>query len=302
MPVAEPVQGFTVVDLTFEDGCTKGITANMPTSTITYTPTITDTPTMTPTPDCSAYSMTPFFFNNFALQNLWITNGDVVDTVVQQIQLDWNYAEQLGITNGYPNLNVDWFSWESSYINLDGDGGARDYDSPTNWGGSRDFDAGDDYEFEVDFDGDWAGGGPLPGVVSSDFGIIVDFANGCQLRRDAVPRPIITWTPSLTPTFTWTPSPPPPPTSTPLPSNTPLPTATPLPTFTPTITWTPSITPSPTDTLVPSATSIPTNTQVPSDTPVPSETPDWDATATASSPTPSSTPVTPSPTPVIIVD
>ena len=283
LPIWEPIQGNTVVNLEFEDGCIKGITGNMPTATITHTPTITDTPTITPTPDCSAYSMSNFSFANGALQSLTVTNGDVVDAVASQIQLDWNFAEAYANANGYPNLNVDWFRWAGSYFHLGGNGDfVIDSSSPTNWGGALPFNAGSSYTWQIDFDGDWAGGGSLfPDVVSNDFGVIIDFANGCQLRRDAVPRPIISWTPSSTPTVTWTPTPPPPPTNTPLPTATPLPSATPLPTFTPTITWTPSITPSPTTTPLPTATSLPTNTVppptvtntlVPSITPVPSNT------------------------------
>ncbi len=78
-PVAVPVQGNTTVDLVFEDGCTLGIAANLPTTTATLTPTITDTPTVTPTPDCNDYSMTGFSFLNSAILSMNITNGDVVE-------------------------------------------------------------------------------------------------------------------------------------------------------------------------------------------------------------------------------
>jgi hypothetical protein len=285
-PVAEPLQGGTTVDLEFDDSCVKGVSANMPTSTITLTPTITDTPTATPTPDCSKYSMSNFTFSNGAVQQLAVFNGDVVDAEVYQIQFNWNYAEQYGTINGYPNLNVDLFSWATSNFYMGGNNdGVQDYSSPSNWtsalpSNNLPFNSGSSYDWMIDFDGDWAGGGPLSDLVSDDFGVIIDFANGCQLRRDPIPRAVITWTPSLTPSLTWTPTPPPPPTATPLPTITPLPTATPLPTYTPSDTVTPSITPSPTDTPVPSATPLPTNT------PEPTDTPDWDATATAATPTP----------------
>jgi len=297
-PVAEPVQGNTVVDLEFDDNCHKGISANMPTATVSLTPTITETPTITPTPDCSKYSMSNFTFVNTAIQRLTVTNGDVVDTDATQIQLNWNYAESYGVANGYPNLNVDWFMWGGSYIHLGINGdGSIDSSSPTNWGGSVPFNAGSSYTWEIDFDLDWAFGGPLTDVVSNDFGVIIDFVNGCQLRRDAIPRPIISWTPSATPTVTWTPTPPPPPTNTPVPTNTPTPSNTPLPTNTPTITYTPSITPSPTTTPVPTTTPLPTNTPVPTATLPPSVTP-IPPTATPLTPTltPSITPTVP-PTP-----
>ncbi len=297
-PVAEPVQGSTIVDLEFDDNCLKGISANMPTATVSLTPTITETPTITPTPDCSAYSMTAFSFNSYAIQEMWITNGDVVDTTVSQIQLNWNYAETYGVANGYPNLYIDWYQWNGSYFHLGGNGdGVDDSSSPTTWSGTLPFNNGSTYNWDIDFDGNWGGSAPLPGVISSDFGVIIDFANGCQLNRPAIPRPIISWTPSATPTVTWTPTPPPPPTNTPLPTNTPTPSNTPLPTSTPTITYTPSITPIPTTTPVPTTTPLPTNTPVPTAT-LPSSVTPIPPTATPLTPTltPSITPTVP-PTP-----
>ena len=300
IPSGDPVQGPLSVNLEFEDSCMKGISANMPTSTATLTPTITETPTTTPTPDCSLYTLGNFTFSSGAVQQLTVFNGDVVDTQANQIQFNWDYAENYGVVNGYPSLNVDWFRWNGSYFHLGGNGDLiADYSSPTNWSGSIPFNAGSSYIWQIDFDEDWAGGSPMTDVVSNDFGVIIDFANGCQLRRDPVPRPIISWTPSATPTVTWTPTPPPPPTATPLPSNTPLPSATPLPSFTPTDTRTPTITPSPTDTLVPSATALPTNTPEPTDTLVPSNTP---VPPTATPKTPTNTPtatLSPTPSPTI---
>jgi hypothetical protein len=298
-PVAEPVQGALSVDLVFDDNCHKGFSTNLPTSTPTPTPTITSTPTITPTPDCSLYSMTGFSFNNMAIQEMWITNGDVVDATVSQIQLDWNYAEQYGNVNGYPNLNVDWFSWNGFWFSLDGQNGAREYNSPTSWiSGSLPFNSGSTYNWDIDFDSDWGWGGSLtPDVINSDFGVIIDFTNGCQLRRDAVPRPVISWTPSPTPTHTWTPTPIPPPTDTPEPTSTFTPSVTPLPTFTFTPSWTPSITPTASDTPIPTSTFTPTNTPITptaTNTPIPSDTPEPSATFT---PLPTNTPTeTPIPT------
>ena len=282
-----PLGGITSTDLEFDDGCHKIDGLNLPTATPSPTPTIT------PTPDCNDYSLGAFSFNNFAIQNLSVTNGDVVDAVVNQIQFNWNYAELLGATNGYNNLYVDWFAWNGSYFHLDGPGPPQDPHSPTNWtGGALPFNAGSSNNWSIDFNLDWGGGGPLTGVVSNDFGVIIDFANGCQLRRDPIPRGIITWTPSPTPSITWTPLPPPPATATALP---PTPTATPLPSLTPTDTWTPSITPSATETLVPTITpSITDTVPVPTDTytTVPSWTPiPPDTNTPIPTYTPSSTPV-----------
>jgi len=262
-PASDPVQGALSVDLEFDDNCHKGITANMPTSTPTLTPTITDTPTITPTPDCSKYSKTGFSFVNMAQQKMSITNGDVVDANVSQIRFDWNYAESYGNVNGYPLLNVDWFSWNGGYFHLGGEGdGINDDSSTTVWSGSVPFISGSTYTLNIDFDLDWGGGGPLSDMINNDFGIIIDFDNGCQLNQSAIPRVVTSWTPSPTPTPTLTPSPLPPPTATSLPTATPLPTFTPLPTLTFTSSWTPSITPTASDTPIPSSTSLPTNTPI----------------------------------------
>lgn len=187
-PVAEPVQGNTSVDLIFDDNCHKGFTADLPTSTPTYTPTITDTPTITPTPDCSKYSATGFTFMDWAQQYMTIVNGDVVDTRVIQLDLTWANAENYATINGFPLMNVDWFSWGGSYFD-DGQDGDRYYNSPTSLLGNEPFNAGSSYVWKIDFDGDWAGSGALsPPMVDEDFGYVIYFQNGCQLSRDAVPR------------------------------------------------------------------------------------------------------------------
>jgi len=228
-PTGAPIQGDISVDLEFEDGCILNVTDNFATvtpsftPTISLTPTITYTPTAAPPPDCSTYSLGGFTFGNQGVISLNVTNGDVVDTTVSTIQFDWSFAENFGVANGYPNLNVDWFSWNGVRFYLGGnDDFVRDIDSPTNWiGGSRPFNAGSSYTWRIDFDDDWGGGGPLTNLVSNDFGVIIDFANGCQLRRDPVPRGIITWTPTDTPTSTGSPT------------NTATSTFTPIPTWTP---------------------------------------------------------------------
>jgi len=268
------LEGDTSVDLVFDDGCHKGISVNMPTSTLTLTPTITSTPTITPTPDCSKYTASGFNFTSWAMQDLTVRNNDVSDTKITKIEFFWGYSENYGEANGYNLLNVDWFKWRGAYMG-EGQDGTRDYDSSTIWSGNLDFNAGTNNVWQIDFDNDWGAGGILTDARNSDFGFIIDFQNGCQLVRNVAPRAIITWTATATPTTTPTPSPPPPPTNTPLPSNTPLPTSTPLPTNTPTITWTPSKTPIPTSTLIPSVTSWPTNTPLPptsTRTPLPSAT------------------------------
>ena len=268
-PVAEPVQGNTSVDLIFDDNCHKGFTANLPTSTPTYTPTITETPTVTPTPDCSKYSMTGFTFTDWAQLRMTVFNGDVVDTRTVQLTLNWDNAESFASANGFPNMNVDWFSWGGVYY-VEGQDGTRYYSSPTSLSGNAPFNAGSSYLWKIDFDGDWAGSGSLaPPMNNNDFGFVIEFQNGCILSQTAIPRTIATWTPTPTPTNTWTPTPPPPPTDTAVPTDTPPPTNTPPPTRTFTPSWTPTITLTPSNTPVSTNTPFPTNTDIPTDTPIP---------------------------------
>ncbi len=235
----------------FEEGCHLvvggGTATPSPTPTDTATPTVTATPTNTPIPDCDLYVLTDFEFRNSAIQRVLLYNGDFVDTQVTRIRFDWDYAEQLGQAMGYNNLNVDWFRWGGSDVWGDGNGSTRDYnsntdtqsDTPSSWEGPMDFREHNVYALDIDFDSDWADGGPLPGVISDDFGLIIDFANGCQLQRNAVPRPVYTLTPTNTPTITPTR------TNTATPTITNTPTRTPTPSRTPTSTRTPTITPTP---------------------------------------------------------
>ncbi len=287
------LEGDHAVDLEFDDGCHKGVTVNMPTSTPTATPTETATPTITPTPDCSKYNLNAFTFRNGGQLRTFIKNNDVVDAQLTSLELIWDYAEQYGAVNGYNNLNMDWYKWNGGFFPGHGNGGARDYSSSSIWTGTVPFDAGIRYRWDIDFDNDWGGGGPLTGVVSNDFGVRALFDNGCSIIRNAVPRAVSTFTVTPTPTRTFTASPPPPPTSTLPPSNTPLPSNTPRPTRTPTRTPSPTITLTPSNTPVPSHTSWPTNTPRPTRTPWPSQTP-VPATSTpvptVLTPTPSDTP------------
>lgn len=260
----------------------------------------TATPTITPTPDCSAYSMSDFSFGSWAMQSMTVTNGDIVDAEISRVIFDWDYAEQFGESNGYPNLNLDWIEWGGSRIwgRNNGDG-VRDYGSVTDtdvdyssyWKGPDDFNAGSTYTLKFDFDNDWAGGGALTNVTSDDFGISIHFTNGCQLNRAANPQPLITWTATNTPTVTNTATATAVPSLTYTPSQTPTASDTPTPSDTPTASNTPPP-PTATDTPVP-----PTNTPLPTSTPLPTNTPA--PTSTSSFPTDTPTPepsATPSPT------
>jgi len=254
------------------------------------------TPTITPTPDCSKYSMTEFTFSKWAMMSLTIENGDIVDTEISKIQLDWDFAEAFGEQNGYPNLNLDWIKKDGSEIWGNGNGdGVKDMGSWTDtsadyaysWDGPQAFNAGGSDTLKFDFDGDWGGGGALDNLTSDDFGIVIDFTNGCQLNRPASPQTLITWTPTKTPTNTPTSLPP---TDTPTPSNTPTASNTPSPTNTPTASNTP---------LPPTATPTASDTPTPSNTPATTNTPTPTSTNTSGPPTDTPTPepsLTPSPT------
>ncbi len=293
MPRYVGLEGDHAVDLEFDDGCFKGVTVDMPTSTPTATPTDTPTPTITPTPDCSRYRLWDITFRDNDQLRTWIKNRDVVDTQLVSLELIWDYAEQYAAANGYNNMNMDWFKWSGSYFPGHGNGGARDYSSSSSWSGTLPFNAGVKYRWDIDFDQGWGGGGPLTGVVSNDFGVRAVFANGCTIIKNPVPRSINTFTPSPTPTRTRTATAVPPPTSTSPPTNTPLPSNTPRPTRTPTITPSPTITRTPSDTPVPSHTSWPTNTPRPTRTPWPS----WTPVPATSTPVPTMLTSTPSDTP-----
>jgi hypothetical protein len=313
LPTDKVLQGLYSVDMLFDDDCHKGVTSDVP------------SPTPTPVPNCDLYTLSAFSFQAGAQQSITVFNGDVYDTELEQVRFEWEFAETFGENNGAPNLNVDWFKWNGADAWGWGDWGSgpgwgEDFasitdtkvDSSWSWEGPFEFNAGQSYTLKIDFDNDWGTGGVLPDVVSDDFGIRLDFENGCVLERGSIPRAVYTYTPTITPTPTDTPTPtntptktptptnPPPPSNTPIPSDTPIPSNTPLPTNTPTITNTPlptptsTNTPTPTITPVPSHTPLPTNTPVPSNTPVPTDT---DVPTETSTPTKTSTPTeTPIPT------
>ncbi len=135
----------------------------MPTATASATPTETATPTITPTPNCSLYSLGAFSFRNYGQLRAYFNNGDVVDTDLVSLELIWDYAEQYGDANGFTNLNMDFYQWNGSYFPGHGQSGTRDYSSSSIWTGTVPFNAGTQYRWDIDFDNDWGGGGPLTG-------------------------------------------------------------------------------------------------------------------------------------------
>jgi hypothetical protein len=302
LPRYEPLIGLTGADLTFDDGCVKGVSVDIP------------TPTLTPTPDCNAYTLSTFDFHNSHQQEIMVTNGDVWnDTKVTRIVFDWIYTQQWGADNGWSGLKLDWMKWNGATAwGGNGEGGIYDVlaitdtnaDSPGSWTGPLQFNHGNSYALRFDFDGG-PGNGSIPNVKAEDFGLCVYFMNGCSLCQEGIHKGLVTWTPTATPLPSDTPTPtptgtatntPPPPTATSLPTNTGVPTQTPKPSKTPktTATYTPS--PEPTSTPTQPFTPLPTNTKVPSPTaPPPTWTPIPPTETPLHSPTPTET-LPPTPT------
>jgi hypothetical protein len=275
LPRYEQLIGLTSAELVFDDGCTKGVSVDIP------------TPTLTPTPDCSAYTLSAFDFHNSHQQEIMVTNGDVWnDTKVTRIVFDWTYTQQWGAENGWAGLYLDWMTWNGADAWGTGDGGVIDtlswtdtsIDSSSSWQGPLQFNHGNSYALRFDFDGG-PGQGSIPNVKAEDFGLCVYFENGCELCQESIHKGLVTWTP----------------TATPLPSDTPTPTPTGTATNTPPP---PTDTPLPTITNTPTITPIPSNTPKKSPTPIPSPTPLPSATPTTGfTPLPTSTPKPPTATP-----
>ena len=292
LPRYAPLTGLTSADLMFDDGCVKGVSVDIP------------TPTLTPTPDCNLFTLSEFDFHNDHQQEIMVTNGDPwADTKVTRIRFDWTYFEQKVVGSAWEDIYVDWFSWNGASAWGWGDAGSpgngqdmmswtdTQGDTPASWKGPLQFNHGNSYALRIDFDGA-PGGGSVIGVNAEDFGLIIDFENGCQLSQASIQKGIVTWTP----------------TATPLPSNTPTPTPTGTATATslpPTSTPLPTITETPTETPVPSKTPKKSPTPLPTNTPLPTKTPTVGFTPLATStpnptrtPIPTSTPITPTTTPL----
>ena len=205
MPQYVPLEGNTSVDLVFDNGCHKGVTVDVP------------TPTPTPIPNCDLYSMSGFDFHNSHQQEIAINNGDVYDTKVTRIRFDWTYTEQWSAANGWSDLYVDWFSWNGADVWGWGDWSSGTWgkddnswtdtatESSSSWTGPLQFNNGTSYALRIDFDGG-PGQGSIPQAQGDDFGLIIDFENGCQLVQYAIHKEIVTWTPTATPLPSVTPS------------------------------------------------------------------------------------------------
>jgi hypothetical protein len=307
LPRYVPLTGLTSADLYFDDGCTKGVSVDIP------------TPTLTPTPNCD-YTLSEFDFENSHQQEIMVTNNDPWnDTRVTRIRFDWIYFQQKVEGSSWEGVYLDWMQWNGANAWGNGDSAPIDtlaitdtlHDSPGSWRGPLQFNHGNSYALRFDFDGA-PGGGSIIGVTNDDFGLIIDFENGCQINAPSIHRGLVTWTPTATPLPSDTPTATPtgtatntalPPTATAIPTSTRTPTITPLPSNTPkkSPTPTPSNTPLPTSTPTTGFTPLATSTPKPSktNTPVPSFTPIPPTSTPIVSPTPS---ITPSPSPTYFFD
>jgi hypothetical protein len=286
-----PLTGLLSADLEFDDGCHKGASVDIA------------TPTLTPTPDCNLYTLSEFDFHNSHQQEIMVSNGDPWnDTKVTRIRFDWTYFEQKVVGTTWEDIYVDWFTWNGASAWGLGDAAPIDtlswtdtqVDSPSSWKGPLQFNHGNAYALRIDFDGA-PGVGSIIGVTGEDFGLIIDFMNGCQLSQESIQKGIVTWTPTATPLPSSTPTP----TPTGTPTNTPPPpTATLVPTITntPTITLTPTITPIKSPTPTASNTPLPSPTPTTGFTPLPTNTAIPPTSTTTSIPTRTNTPGTPTAT------
>lgn len=157
-----------------------------------------------PIPNCNLYTMTDFTMGDNGLIELSLRNGDVLASQITSIVLDWFYVEQLTANLGDTSTRIDWFQYNGSTV---WGNGANDSESPTDtsadspstWTGPLNFDPGNTYTFRVDIDRNsespvnWLS---FLGVGTADFGITINFDNGCVLDRPPVERPVASPTPN----------------------------------------------------------------------------------------------------------
>ncbi len=167
-----------------------------------------------PTINCDLYSISPITLQDNGKIQLSVTNGDAFSANVSDIVFDWEYLEDFlenTISPSDTSGNLDWISFSvtagSSIVWGGGDKNERDYESPTDTrNDSPDtwptnpvpFYPGVTYIIMADFDkssespANWL---TNMGMQGTDFGLTVDFNNGCQLRVPTVDRPQVTPTP-----------------------------------------------------------------------------------------------------------
>ncbi len=133
-----------------------------------------------------------------------MTNGDQYNAYLSRVDFDWSYAEQLMTVLGSPDLNLDWMYFRNTYVWGSGNGGATDPDSTTD----TSLDSPDTFvsvEFQklytslfrvdLDYSGEFSDWMNSYGLIPSDFGVRLEFDNGCVINKPAVPRTIVTPTP-----------------------------------------------------------------------------------------------------------
>jgi hypothetical protein len=164
-----------------------------------------ETISLPPELDCDAYSVGDFYFGPYGHVLVDLSNGDFYDTQITSIELGWSYAEAYDeAADPADELNVDFMIYGGRSTWGNGGGGARDYDStthtnldspetfPGDWStyGLPPFDAGVTYTLDIEFDEEWASF--ADDLLSDDFGLTIEFENGCVLEKAAIPRPLPT--------------------------------------------------------------------------------------------------------------
>jgi hypothetical protein len=187
---------------------------NLP--TVTPPPTNTPLPTSTftplPTPNCANAGLgDPLLLEN-GLVEIPAFNNDSVDWTLTGLSFDWTYAETYDHDLDGDNLFIDYIQWDDlAYLEY-GTGGNPSYTtdrrqitstnsgtSPTELSGftPNDFYRGNTYYMRFDFDEIWASW--PDNLASSDFGMTLEFDNGCVLELLPEERLPPTPTPSPTP-------------------------------------------------------------------------------------------------------
>lgn len=82
-----------------------------------------------PEPDCNSCKLGDFYFRDYSQIMIDISNKDILDTQISEIEVTWEYAEGYDeLSNPNTELNVDFMLYSGydtwSYINDN----ARDYD------------------------------------------------------------------------------------------------------------------------------------------------------------------------------
>jgi hypothetical protein len=161
--------------------------------------------------NCDLYTISGPTLSDWGAVVFSLRNNDQYATDVSSIQATWDYLEDFfEIVVSDTSVRADWISYDTYAGGYkvwgSANGGGDDYESPTDtqtdatWSTvlPRPFDIARDYYLEVEFDrnGETADWFNYYGIEPSDFGVLVNFENGCQLEIPAIPRPVVTPTPN----------------------------------------------------------------------------------------------------------